>query len=276
MRNTLERTARRLNAIFAGYDDRAIVMLRACPALMRDGDALQWLARLRESYDDELELLLLCPPPDMTCAAIHERAEPIVWPASSEIRLPLAAEIAYTREGASSDPVTISTWALCAPPAALDEVRSNVPPTFVEALCASPNVGWLLPFRQDTSVEQLAASARLDACDMRRTVLDLSGADTAASHSTTAPAARAPKSAPHAALARRTHQAVGSLVACARPPCGIALGMTASAGLAPASADDHAWQVDATEALLDEIANAVTTRRIASFTRSAFSLRSRL
>lgn len=276
MRNTLERTARRLNAIFAGYDDRAIVMLRACPALMRDGDALQWLARLRESYDDELELLLLCPPPDMTRAAIHERAEPIVWPASSEIRLPLAAEIAYTREGASSDPVTISTWALCAPPAALDEVRSNVPPTFVEALCASPNVGWLLPFRQDTSVEQLAASARLDACDMRRTVLDLSGADTAASHSTTAPAARAPKSAPHAALARRTHQAVGSLVACARPPCGIALGMTASAGLAPASADDHAWQVDATEALLDEIANAVTTRRIASFTRSAFSLRSRL
>jgi hypothetical protein len=52
--------------------------------------------------------------------------------------------------------------------------------------------------------------------------------------------------------------------------------MTASAGLAPASADDHAWQVDATEALLDEIANAVTTRRITSFTRSAFSLRSRL
>ena len=276
MRNTLERTARRLNAIFAGYDDRAIVMLRACPALMCDGDALRWLARLRESYDDELELLLLCSAPDKTRAEQHEGAGQIVWPASPEIRLPLAAEIAYAREGARSDPVTISTWALCAPPAALDDTRSSVPPTFVEALCASPHVGWLLPFRQDTSVEQLAASARLDACDMRRTVLDLSATDTAAPHSTAAPAARPMTSAPHAALARRTHQAVGSLVACERPPCGIALGMTASAGLAPASADEHAWQVDATEALLDEIANAVTTRRIASFTRSAFSLRSRL
>ena len=112
MRNTLERTARRLNAIFAGYDDRAIVMLRACPALMCDGDALRWLARLRESYDDELELLLLCSAPDKTRAEQHEGAGQIVWPASPEIRLPLAAEIAYAREGARSDPVTIGAVAV--------------------------------------------------------------------------------------------------------------------------------------------------------------------
>ncbi|KVE28831.1 hypothetical protein WS67_09025 [Burkholderia singularis] len=273
MQTEFERTARRVNAIFTGYDTRAIVMLRACPALLRDKDALRWFARVRESYADELELLLLYSPPNRPCSVTGEPAAlgasswplrldstgtgEIVWPAS-DVYCPLAAQIGRMRNGTQADTATVSTWTLCEPPQESDGTGSGAPPTFLEALCASRQVGWLLPFRPDASAEQLVAAAHLDVGDLSRSVIDLSAIEAMTS----------------ATIAKQAHRAVGELVTSERAPCGIALGPTASAGLAPS--DAHAWQVDAVEALLDEIANAVTTRWVTVFTRSAFSLRSRL
>ncbi|KVE38448.1 hypothetical protein [Burkholderia sp. TSV86] len=273
MQTEFERTTRRVDAIFTGYDTRAIVMLRTCSALLRDKDALQWFARARESYANELELLLLYLPPDRPCSAVDEPAASgagsgslqresisageIVWPAF-DLHNPLAAQIKRGRNGTQADAVTVSTWALCEPPQESGGTGSSAPPTFLEALCASRNVGWLLPFRPNTSIEQMAAAAHLDVGDLPRTVIDLGAIEAMTS----------------ATIAKQAHRAVCELVTSVCPPCGIALGPAVFAG--PAPSDAHAWRVDAIEALLDEIANAVMTRWVTAFTRSAFSLRSRL
>ncbi|RKP46802.1 hypothetical protein D7S89_15650 [Trinickia fusca] len=244
----LERVSRELGAIFAGRDDRVIVMLRLREPKCFDADSLAWLARLRESYDSELELLLLLARSDGSDEPA--RLEPA---AIEPIGLPLAAEVAQGSELGEQGPILLSTWSLC------DGTRPW-PPRFLDALLDPRSLGWLLPYRHDVSIERMAHDARLDACNLQRTVLDLG-------------AGRVPS----ARLAQCVRTVLSELGSGWERPAGIAFDL-ACAGTFEASsqADDYGWHVDATEAVLDEVANAVMMRRIAAYTRSPMSLSTKL
>lgn len=245
---TLERVSRELGAIFAGRDDRVIVMLRLREPRFFDADSLAWLARLRESYDSELELLLLLARSDGSGEPVEP--EPA---AMGPIGLPLTAEVATGSELGEEGPILLSTWALC------DGARPW-PPRFLDALLDSQSLGWLLPYRHDMSIEWMAQDARLDTCNLRRTVVDLG-------------AGRVPS----ARLAQCARTVLSELGSGWERPAGIAFDL-ASAGTFEASSpdDERGWHVDATEAVLDEVANAVMMRRIAAYTRSPMSLSTKL
>ena len=232
-----EHVSRQLESIFAGRDDRAFVILRVRAQLFSDTHALAWLARMRERYDSELELLLLISSTDQC----HEPD------ASESIDLPLATELAICGAPKRCESVSLVSWMLC------DSVRPR-PADYLRAVLASRSIGWLLSCPLNESIARIADDAGLDACNLRRTVLDLSGSGI-----------------PETCVAAYAHAFFLERVANGDEPCGIAFDLAASGESGPA--DKCAWQVDATEALLDAVASAITMRRIAAHTRLSISLR---
>jgi hypothetical protein len=56
MRLNIEQVRRRIDAVIGGRDDRLIVLLRCQPQRLRQPELLHWLRSLLRSYDDDLEL----------------------------------------------------------------------------------------------------------------------------------------------------------------------------------------------------------------------------
>lgn len=232
---TYQTLSHQLEAIFSGRDDRAIVMLRARPEFFRNEDGLAWIEHARETYGDELEVLLL---PSAQAHGFRDDALARIATAG----VPMAETVATRRRDASPGGPLLSAWCPC------DRERAEAP-GFLAAIFAEHSVGWLLRCSIGASLGQLAGLAELDACNLRRTVLDF--------HESGLPY---PDWA--AQLAHYTHVFFLS-AASGDGPCGVAF-------------DLHAQWMEEAEEILAVMANAVAIRRVAASTRSLLSLRRKL
>ncbi|MDR5752619.1 MULTISPECIES: hypothetical protein [unclassified Caballeronia] len=238
--------ARRFSAIFNGRDDRLIVLLRIASGQRGQPLLLHWVDRLRGSYGDDLEIALLTGTSDP--AGIYARSD------STPDALPLVAEICRS---ASKDDlrrhVPQSNWALKPTSCTQLEAFPRVARDYLESRRGAADLGWLIPFDGPDSLDLLDETVLYAAADRRRTILDMTG--------------QACVSGEQVRLARLVTE---YLIHGANPVGGVAI-----RGISAAS-PEATLRVDATEAVIDEFANAVRARRVSASTRASLPLRRRL
>ena len=258
--HSTQRLARNLAAIFSGADDRIIVLLRVSPLLLQQAAAIRWIEHLRDTYEGELEILLLLAAPAAADAeALRLHGEQLHALANrSEATPPFVIEIEPSRALHQTQAAGLSAWALWntgdrhsqAFPCALADESVATP--------ASTDLGWLVPFGDDDALNQVAM-VMPDASNTRRAILDLKVHDIVGS-----------------ARVQLARLATDKLINGDQTIAGLAISLISSREPSEPHdvlPHDSALQIDVTEAMLDAFANAVYARRIGAFTRSgSFSL----